>query len=178
MRHTGLATAALALLGAAGLSAATARVAAQKGTGVSLSDVMDTAAAYVQDYEQQLTSVVADEISTQRILSQAPKDPVMPASRRMTNEIFFMFAPASRGWMAIRDVTDVDSQPVRDRDLKAALYASSADVAPFKRYMRYNLGRIVRTFNEPTLSLLSDANNRSRFAFEQVRTQRKKGSCW
>jgi hypothetical protein len=170
----------VALLVAAGLPLAAIGPAGQKDADTSMAALVDAAAAYVRDYEQQLTSVVADEIYTQRIVSQAPRDPSMPASRHMKSEIFFMFAPADRDWMAIRDVAEVDGRPLPNRaDLKEALRTLPApEVAgTFKRYnSRFNLGRIVRNFNEPTLSLLVlDANHRSRFSFEQQRTARKQG---
>src|SRR5687768_5592947 len=101
----------------------------------------------------------------------------MPRARYMRSEIFFIFAPAEHDWMAIRDVTELDGKALSDRpDVRVALQTLPApDVAvKFKAYnSRFNIGRISRNFNEPTLSLLVlDAHHRSRFSFERKRVER------
>lgn len=138
--------------------------------------IVEAAAAYVRQYQQELTSVVAQETYTQRVLAQVPRDSGMPERRTLKSEIFFLFAPG-HDWMAIREVTEMDQLPVAERlDLRAALQTLSApEVArKFKAYnSRYNLGRIERNFNEPTLSLLVlDDRHRARFSFDRVRTTR------
>ncbi|MEX2271131.1 MAG: hypothetical protein WD690_06660 [Vicinamibacterales bacterium] len=148
-----------------------------RGTG--LDALVDAAAAYVRDYQQQLTAIIADETYTQQLRAQTPLDKGMARTRTLISEIFFMFTPG-HDWMAIRDVMSMDGRPVSDRpDLRSALQSLAAhDVARrFKAYnSRYNLGRIVRNFNEPTLSLLVlDDAHRSRFRFERSRTQRQGG---
>ena len=144
----------------------------------STGDLVDAAASYVAAYERELTSVLADETYTQRILTQVPAERNPRKSRTLRSEMFFMFAPLERGWMAIRDVAAVDGRPVSDRpDLRAALRTlPSAQVATtFKTYnSRFNLGRVVRNFNEPTLSLLVlDQQHRGRFSFERRRVERR-----
>jgi hypothetical protein len=79
--------------------------------------------------------------------------------------------------MAIRDVIAVDRRPVVSRpDLREALRTlPAAEVAStFKTYnSRFNLGRVVRNFNEPTLSLLVlDSGHRGRFSFKSTRIDR------
>ena len=143
---------------------------------ISTDAVVNAAAAYVAEYQRQLTSVLADEVYTQRIVRQSPPEDT-PRARRMESEIFFMFAPGTRSWMTIRDVIAVDGRPVADRpEIRTALNTqSAADVAvAFKSYnSRFNLGRTFRNFNEPTLSLLPlDANHRARFSFKRTRVQR------
>src|SRR4030095_2366884 len=81
----------------------------------SVGAVVEAAAAYVRDYQDQLTYVIADESYVQRILNQAPLDTSMPRSRTLKSEMFFMFGPADRVWMAIRDVIQVDGKPVDQR---------------------------------------------------------------
>ncbi len=141
--------------------------------------VIDAAAAYVRQYQEQLTSVVAHETYTQHLRAQVPRDRGMPSRRTLKSEIFFLFTPG-HDWMAIRDVMDRDGQPVAERlDFRNALQTSSApEVARrFKTHnSRYNLGRIARNFNEPTLSLLVlDDRHRGRFTFDRVRTDRTRG---
>jgi hypothetical protein len=73
--------------------------------------------------------------------------------------------------MAIRDVRTVDGAPAPERtDVRAILATLPVtEVGDRMRSYnaRYNIGRIVRTINEPTLALLSlDGAHRSRFRFE------------
>ena len=90
----------------------------------------------------------------------------------MRSEVFFMFAPAHHDWMAIRDVIAIDGKTVADRaDIADALRTLPARevAATFKKYnSRFNIGRIFRNFNEPTLSLLVlDDEHRKRFSFDR-----------
>ena len=154
---------------------------AAEGPDVSLPAVVNAAAGYVAEYQRQLTSVLADETYTQNIVHQDPPDPQMPRVRHLRSEIFFMFAPADHDWMAIRDVMTLDGQALKDRpDLRTALQTlPPRDVAiRFKDYnSRYNIGRTVRNFNEPTLSLLVlDDRHRARFTFERKRVEKSGGA--
>jgi hypothetical protein len=77
-------------------------------------------------------------------------------------------------WMAIRDVKAVNGVALEGRpDLRQALQQLPApEVAGrFKAYnSRFNIGRVSRNFNEPTLSLLPvDDRHRARFDFERAR---------
>jgi hypothetical protein len=156
------------------LTLAVGRVLCQTAAGpdTSVEAIVGAAAAYVSDYEQQLTSVLSDETYSQLIRDQMPRDPAMPQGRTMKSETFFMFAAASREWLAIRDVISVDGSPVPDRpDIRAQLQEiPTAQVgATLKNYnSRFNIGRSFRNFNEPTLSLLVlDSKYRSNFRFER-----------
>ena len=129
------------------------------------------AAAYVAEYQRQLTSIVADELYVQEIRAQTPADPGTPRARTLRAEVFFIFAAAQREWMAIRDVREVDGQPlagagsVREtlRDLPAGRVADRMK----SHNAQFNLGRITRNINEPTLALLVlDESHRSRFRFK------------
>lgn len=141
--------------------------------------LVDRAAAYVLDYQQQLTAVVADETYTQQVRLQVPRDTGMPPSRTTISEIFFLYVPGY-DWMAMRDVAMSDGRPVLNRpDLKEALRTLAApEVAKqFKSYnSRFNLGRVLRNFNEPTLALLVlGPRHRERFTFTPRRTVRVGG---
>jgi len=141
--------------------------------------LVEAASAYVAKYQEQLTSIVADERYTQHVRAQIPRDSGMPRARTTSSEIFFMYVPG-HDWMAVRDVTTIDGRPVTDGlDLKGALgKLALPDVArQFKEFnSRYNLGHIVRTFNEPTLSLLVlDARHRGRFTFTRGRSSSARG---
>ena len=139
------------------------------------SRLVDAAAAYVMRYQQELTSVVADETYTQSVVAQVPRDGLRPLKTALTSEIFFMFT-VGHDWMAIRDVQEVNGVALEDRpDLRQALrdLPATAVAAQFKSYnSRFNVGRVSRNFNEPTLSLLPlDDRHRPRFAFERARVR-------
>lgn len=143
---------------------------------IAVAAFVNAAANYVRQYEEELTSVVARETYRQNLRVQTPRVENGPRSRTLTSEVFFMFVER-QGWMAIRDVLDVDGAPLESRpDLRRALaeLPPSQVAARFKAYnARYNIGRIRRNFNEPTLALavLSD-RHRARFGFERVPPRR------
>jgi hypothetical protein len=149
-----------------------------QGPDTSTRAVVAAVAQYVSDYQRDLTSILADESYAQDVVSLMPRDPTVARSRRMTSEVFFMFMPGTRDWMAIRDVIAVDGAPVEDRpDIRQALDVLSPTevAAALKRHnSRFNIGRILRNFSEPTLSLLVfDANHRERFSFERKRVRKE-----
>ena len=134
-------------------------------------DLQQLAASYVDDYQKQLAAIVADEVYVQEIRAQVPPEEGAPRSRTLRGEVFFLFAAAEREWMAIRDVKEVDGVPLTGtRDVRATLRTlPAAQVADrMKSYnARYNIGRITRDINEPTLALLVlDATHRDRFKFK------------
>jgi len=144
---------------------------------VSEKAVVSAAAAYVASYQQLLTSILADEVYSQEIVEQTPREPEMPRSRRMTSEVFFMFMPARHDWMTVRDVVSVDGKPIGDRPdpAEALRRLPPYEVATvFKKHnSRYNIGRTFRNFNEPTMSLLVlDDHHRGRFSFDRRRVER------
>lgn len=161
---------------AAGLSAAPAAPAPPQQEAIAVAAFVTAAADYVRQYEEQLTSVVARETYQQHIRIQHPRVGGEPLRRTLTSEIFFM-AVERQGWMAIRDVIAVDDAPLEARpDLRRALaeVPASQVAARFKAYnARFNIGRIRRNFNEPTLALAVLADrHRARFTFERVRPRR------
>ena len=128
--------------------------------------------AYVSDYQQKLTSVVADEEYTQEILDQTPLDPAMPRARRLRSEVFFIFEAVNRQWMAIRDTILVDGLPIRDRLSARDAFGTMAPEEVRRRFAQvnaqWNIGRITRNFNEPTLGLLVfDREHQPRFGFDR-----------
>jgi hypothetical protein len=144
---------------------------------VSTTGVVAAAAAYLAEYQRELTFVVAEESYRQQITVQRPADPDIPRVRQMRSEVFFLAAPDNGEWMTIRDVLAVDGAEVQERpDLREALRTLPPRqvAATFKEFnSRYNIGRIYRNFNEPTLSLLVlDPLHRERFSFDRRRVDR------
>jgi hypothetical protein len=173
MRCFRISCAAVAL--AAGMSAVPAAAPPQQEAGV-VAAFVTAAADYVRQYEEELTSVVARETYRQRVRVQTPRAADTPLERTLTSEIFFMFFER-QGWMAIRDVLEVDGEKLEGRpDLRRALaeVPASQVAARFKAYnARHNIGRVRRNFNEPTLALaVLDDKHRARFTFERARVRR------
>ncbi len=149
----------------------------------SLEAVVTSASAYVKDYQRALTALLADEDYRQQIVTQTPRDDSMPLVRRLRSEVFFMFAPASGDWMAMRDVVSIDGTAVVERpNLREALRTlPPTQVArTFKSYnSRFNLGKVSRNFNEPTLSLLLlDDRYRSQVRFTRKGVQKSRDGVW
>jgi hypothetical protein len=147
---------------------------------VSTRAAVARATAYVATYQQQLTSVVADEEYTQEILAQTPLDPRMPRARRLRSEVFFVFEAVDRQWMAIRDPILVDGRPVRDRPSARAAFEAMAPADVRRRFSQlnayWNIGKTTRNFNEPTLGILVlDREHVSRFSFDRRRVDRLPG---
>jgi hypothetical protein len=167
---------ALACAVAIGLTARAAQQPEARNPDLSAPGVVGAAVEYVKTYQEQLAFLIADEAYTQQVRTQIPDDRG-PKGRTMKSELFFMFTPADRGWMSIRDVIEVDRKPVEGRpDLRAALETlPAAQVAgTFKTYnSRFNIGRTQRNFNEPILSLLVlDARYLPNFTFDRRRVDR------
>jgi hypothetical protein len=143
--------------------------------------VIDTARAYVEDYRNKLTFIIADEDYTQEIRDQVPLDHAMPKGRTMRSEMYFLFAPQTQQWLAVRDVISVDGQPLTDRPnvsaLLAAMPASDVAMTVATHNSRFNIGRTRRNVNEPTLGLLIlDAARQSSVAFDVRKTDVDRGT--
>jgi hypothetical protein len=136
----------------------------------SLSTVLAKAAEYLTEYRDQLTYVMATERTKQTLTGGYS----LGGSAEMSTaaDVFFVYVPADAVWMAVRDVEIVDGRLLKERDNVRALLNSGqvgAARALKDRNARYNLGTIVRNFNEPTLALtLLDDAHRTRVRFARV----------
>lgn len=136
---------------------------------VSVRAVTAAAARYLAEYEGQSSFLLSDETYTQRVVDSSGRE---AARRTMTSESFSTFVPASRIWISIRDVMEVDGRRVEPReDLRALLQSRETPRAArslAERNARYNIGSISRNFNEPTLGLLIfETERRPQFRFER-----------
>jgi len=167
---------ALLVLGLALMPLAIGSQEADTSTGA----VVNAASQYVAQYQQGLTSILADESLEQEVVRRIPADPRARRLRRMVSEVFFMFAPGTHHWMAIRDVISVDGAELKDRpdilrDLET-LADEEVAAALKAQNSRFNIGRVTRNFSEPTLCLLVlDARHRDRFEFDRRRVQNVDG---
>ena len=156
-----------AALTATGWTATQAQTAAPDLSTKALVPLVTT---YVSGYEQQFSFVVADETTEQRVM---PSDTRQPEIRRVTRgELFLWYIAADSAWIAVHDVAEVDGTPVEDReDLRALLQEGSVrSVAAhvLAHNAKYNIGRVGRNFNEPTLAfLVLGDNHRPSFSFSR-----------
>ncbi len=142
--------------------------------------VVPAVRAYVSAYKKSLTAILADENRHQRVILQSTPDPMMPVARNTKAEVYFAFVDSEHTWMAIRQFTSVDGAPVTDSpDLRSSLLtsATASVAATFKAFnSRFDLGRAIRNFGEPTLALeLFDLSRKSRVDFERKRSSSLSG---
>jgi len=125
-----------------------------------LPSVLALASAYVEDYLQRLSNVVADESYQQRLQARVSNGFADRVERSLRSEYLLVRVGAQATATPFRDVFEVDGTPVRDRDhrlqeLFIQPRADSIDVA--RRILdegaRYNLGRVNRNINHPVLPL-------------------------
>ena len=129
---------------------------------------------YLEDYAAKMISIIGDELYSQETFDSIDH---RTGSRLMKGELFLTFLKADRAWVAVHDVAEIDGEPVPDRQTlpqilaRGALASVVAEVVEHNKH--FNIGRIERNFNEPTLALLVlDKNRVSNFSFtrEQVET--------
>ena len=132
---------------------------------------------YVADYAAKMMFIVGDEIYTQQTFDSIDH---RTGSRLMKGELFLTFLQADHTWVAVHDVAEVDGEPVPDRQSlqmvisRGALTSVVADVV--RHNAHFNIGRIERTFNEPTLALLVlDQSRVSNFNFTRKQVETRDG---
>lgn len=141
----------------------------------SLRDVLARLDAYLQQYEQTLAFVVAEERYAQTVSVVPPGgelQSVIIERRELLSD--YALARSPQTWTGFRDTYEVDGTPVRDRDARlAALLASGAPESAAqamrisRENARYNIGAdvVTRTINVPTIALdLVHPRNRDRFS--------------
>jgi len=137
------------------LALLTAAVGAQT---VRLGDVVARMDAYLQDYEERLANVVAEETYRQSV-EQGPKESRSTMSRLLRSDFALMLTSERERWVGYRDTFEVDDVPVRDREERLQRLLSSGAVGQAARIAeqnaRFNLGDglITRNINIPTFAL-------------------------
>ncbi len=134
------------------------RTAAQSGRRLSLDDVLARAGEYTIEYGQALTSVLADEHYTQRLVWR--RDGSILQARRLHSEIAFLRLAESTEWLTFRNVLAVDDAPIAQAAGRLErLFQSSPRSLPEQARLiagesaRYNIGPITREVNVPTTAL-------------------------
>jgi VWFA-related protein len=118
--------------------------------------ILRAAGAYLDQFERDVSAIVAEEDYLQRI-------PATGQSRRLRSDML-VIVDGTTGWVAFRDVFEVDGRPVRDRDERLAklfLKPDANTMSQVRRVVeestRFNLnpprGGVNRTINQPFLAL-------------------------
>src|SRR5689334_24131739 len=84
--------------------------------GPTLPDVLKRTAAYVADFERQLSGIVAEEHYTQQVRFAQGYPPIMNRDRRLRSDLLLVKPSPTREYMQFRDVYEVDDRAVRDHD--------------------------------------------------------------
>lgn len=119
--------------------------------------------AYVAAYGAELPSLVAEELYVQNYtVATSGNNPVNSRGEKRTTraDLLMVRLPGNGGWIAFRDVFEVDQRPIRDREdrLLKLLQTPTADALTQARRLaaesaRFNLGSISRTINVPDIAL-------------------------
>ena len=156
----------------------------------SLSEVMARAAAYVATFNQDLSSIVAEEryVQTWRRPKTKERGPGEEVTRReLLSDLMLVKPVDSTVWVQYRDVFEVDGMPVRDRaERLTEIFMNSGDSSPSdprnpsahaedqieriqRESARHNLGDIERNLNTPVFALqFLTAENQARFKFKRT----------
>lgn len=135
-----------------------------------LDELLFHANQYVVAYQQKFSGLVAEERYTQRI---ERSDGSAKRSRTLVSDYLLVALTGDSFWRGLRDVREVDGKPVRDREarvldlfLKPRTDISRQINRLLDESARYNIGDIVRNFNQPVLPLVFlDPINQFRFTF-------------
>ena len=131
--------------------------------------LVERVTAYIREYRDAMRFVLADEDYQQAVYDTRGQK---TAARHMRGELFLAWVPGDARWIAVHDVQDVDGEPVRDREnLQQLLRAGEVTAVAGRvanRNAAFNVGRVRRNFNEPTLPLLLfDAERLRTISFDQ-----------
>ena len=146
--------------------------AAVRGQPPTLKIVLERAGTYVEQFERQLSGIVAEEAYEQVVKRAAPTSVVLER-RQLKSDLLLMQPTPGYRWVQFRDVFEVDGRPVRDREDRLASLFLAPTTSLFDRVARirresarYNIGNIDRTMNIPVLPLgVLVRDEQSRFSF-------------
>lgn len=153
------------------------------GVPADLAPLLELAAHYVLEYEQSFRDIVAEEVYEQttpldrrRRIGGFPLHCGKTFCHRTTRaDIVFVRLGGDLPWGTLRDVYEVDGQPVREHQARIERLFRDAPEGAVERARallaesaRYNIGPAIRNLNFPTLPLpfLLEKNQR-RFAWKR-----------
>jgi len=146
----------------------------------TLDDVLEKSAAYVQRFRAQLSGIVAEETYRQQInqTGRLNEGILVKGTRDLKSDLLLVKPSDSDQHVELRDVFEVDGEPVRNRDgrLEGLLRDPRAGArigTIIQESARYNIGSIQRNINTPLMALqFLDAANQKRFRFKHLTTAR------
>ncbi len=128
----------------------------QQKLDTSIEALLERLGSYVDKYERDLAAVVSEERYEQEVAASAGLD----GQKRALRSDLLLAKAGDLGWVAFRDVFEVDGREVRDRndrlvDLFLKPTGDSADQVRkiVEASARMNLGWVTRNINVPTMVL-------------------------
>ncbi len=163
------------------IAAVIASAAPAAGQGPTLAELLEKATRYAVAYEREFSQSLSDEHAEQRedvVRGRGYRARTTHTERIIEAETLFAWFVNERTWLTIRNVLSVDGRMVPDSRgrlneiLDSVLENGSSGGALISRLrdesVRYNLGRIRRSFNDPMLPMkFLDPSNQERYAFTQ-----------
>jgi len=159
------------------LAAPTAQAGSLPAPGQILARVGD----YVRRFETDFAIIISDERYDQKDVVIGDNGRLRSrAQRAIRSETLFAWVPEQQAWLTARNVLTVDGATVPDSKtrLDAALAENTPDTRARLRRLRdegarFNVGRIYRNFNDPTLVMqYLDPTYQPRFAFTLLSADR------
>lgn len=154
-------------------------------TAQASDDVLTKARRYVSQFEQTFSSVLWHEQYVQedhvprKFTASGTQFMQLTGKRNIESDMLLLWVPREGNWIAVRDFLTVDGTPPRRKEqgLGATLDRPDVSLEDLRQLAaengRFNIGGILRTFSEPTLTLLFlDEQNRDRFAFRRAEGDR------
>lgn len=161
---------------------------AEVAAGPPPDETLRKAADYVTRFERAFTAMVWHERYEQEVRvwrrfgSSGARTSSVGSRRTLESELFFAWLEQDRTWITVRDVTSVDGKvrPPSERRLTSLATRGNVSLLELRDLARengrFNIGTIVRTFNEPTLALLFlDQRHRAGVTFSRGGQRRQDG---
>jgi hypothetical protein len=125
--------------------------------------ILDRVGRYVRDFEEAFAVVVSDEQYEQKaVVLDGRAGGRSNRTQRIRSEMLFAWLPEQQSWLTARNVLAVNGAPVPDsRNRIDAALTDAPDGSDRRTRLRrlrdegarFNVGRIYRNFNDPTLVL-------------------------
>ena len=127
-----------------------------------LADVLRRAGSYVEEFQRQLSGIVAEETYLQEVvpfLGMNARGRVRFQRRRLRSDLLLLRPEGAVTWVQFRDVFDVDGRPVRDREERLTTLFLDNGLSSAERVRqiraesaRYNIGGIRTDHERPGAS--------------------------
>lgn len=152
----------------------------------SLAVVLQRAGAYVTEFQQRLSGIVAEEHYVQEVNGFNKRrrigclvcESIMAAPIRtaLKSDLLLVRVPGATRWAEFRDVFEADGIAVRDREERLTQLFFGQDPVSAREQLRriqnasarFNIGEIERNINTPMFALqFLDPSNQKRFKFSR-----------